>query len=65
MKLWRGQPDNWKPQPPRAYQVAVGVALAALFGYSAFTDLVSAADVCANRRRLGRLRGLIPWPRTG
>lgn len=52
MKLWHGQPDNWKPSPPsRGNQLALGIVMAAFFGYLAFTDYNAAADVCSTGGR--------------
>lgn len=50
MKLWRGQPDNWKPQPlPRGRHIAAGLCLAAMFLYFAFQSFVYQTPCNARR----------------
>ena len=40
MKLWRGQPDNWKPEPlSRGRHIAFGLGFAAIFLCMAFNSL--------------------------
>lgn len=42
MKLWRGQPDNWKPEPlSRGRHIAFGLGLAAIFLFLALDSLGS------------------------
>ena len=41
MKLWRGQPDYWKPLPlTRGRHIALSLGLAAIFLLSAFESYV-------------------------
>jgi hypothetical protein len=41
MKLWRGQPDNWRPQPlPRGRHIGAIPSLAAMFVYFAFQSFI-------------------------
>ena len=41
MKLWRGQPDYWKPLPlSRGRHIAIGLCLVAIFLYFAVESFV-------------------------
>jgi hypothetical protein len=51
MKLWRGQPDNWKPEPlPRKWRIAGEIALTCWCGYEAYLALSSTIDICSTSR---------------
>ncbi len=48
MKLWRGQPDYWKPLPlSRGRHIAIGLCLAAIFLYFAVESFVYQLPSCA------------------
>jgi hypothetical protein len=48
MKLWRGQPENWKPQPlPVRNQIAVGGLLSVGLLYTAASIWLEDIDPCA------------------
>jgi hypothetical protein len=49
MKLWRGQPDNWKPQPlPIRNQIAIGGVISMLCLYNAASTWLEDIDPCAH-----------------
>jgi hypothetical protein len=48
MKLWRGQPDNWKPVPlPRKWRIAGLVTITIWCSYNAYHALSATLDVCS------------------
>ena len=50
MKLWRGQPDYWKPLPlSRGRHIAFGLCLAAIFLYFAFESFVYPSPCTARK----------------